>query len=74
MCENFKELGFSIILEAINDYRLLKEIGASEINLIDEGIINMNELENFFQSDWCDFLLSNLNITGNDILDYFNRE
>ena len=74
MNNEYKELAFAIIINAIDDYRFLKEIGASKVDLIDEGVISKEEIEDFFHSDWCDFLLSNMNLTGKDILRYLDRE
>ena len=70
----FKDLAFTIIIKAVNDYRLLKTIRSNRIVIKNEGTISKNEIENFFHSDWCDFLLSNMNLTGEDILRYLNRE
>lgn len=74
MNRQYNDLVLSIIEKAVNDYRLLKEIGAKKIYLLDEGTISKKELEDFFCSDWCDFLLSNMDLTGKDILRYLNRE
>lgn len=73
MNNEYKELAFAIIINAIDDYRFLKEIGASKVDLIDEGVISKEEIEDFFHSDWCDFLLLNMNLTGKDILRYLDR-
>ena len=71
---NMNELGFSIIEKAIQDYRLLKKFEV-ETRLVDnKDRISKCEIEDFFHSDWCDFLLGNMRITGEDILDYLNRE
>ena len=74
MNENFNEIALSIVEKAVNDYKLLKKLGATEIYLKDEGNIFITELEYFFRSEWCDFLLGNMKLTGEDILRYLNRE
>ena len=55
--KTYKMLSFAIIDQAIQDYRMRKAEGLST-----------TELENFFKSEWCDFLLLNLKLTGLDIL------
>ena len=50
-------LSFAIIDQAIQDYRKLKSEGLPTI-----------EVEKFFKSEWCDFLLLNMKLTGLDIL------
>ena len=55
--KTYKMLSFAIIDQAIQDYRMLKAEGLSTV-----------EIENFFKSEWCDFLLLNINLTGLDIL------
>ena len=74
MNENFNEIALSIVEKAVNDYKLLKKLGTTEIYLKDEGNIFITELEYFFHSEWCDFLLGNMKLTGEDILRYLNRE
>lgn len=54
---NYKLLSFAIIDQAIQDYRKLKASGLSTL-----------ELENFFKSEWCDWLLLNVRLSGVDIL------
>ena len=74
MNEYFKDIAFSIIEQAIEDYKLLKSFDVDELDFYDEDTISKSELEEFFNSDWCDFLLLNMNLTGEDILRYLNRE
>ena len=74
MNTNFKELALSIIEKAVTDYKLLLELNVKEIDFFDEGRISKIELEEFFRSEWCDFLLGNMRITGKDILRFLNRE
>lgn len=70
---NFNILAFSIIEKAVNDYKLLLELNTEEINFCNAGKISKVEIEEFFHSEWCDFLLQNMKITGKDILRYLNR-
>ena len=74
MNTNFNELALSIIEKAVTDYKLLLELNVKEIDFFDEGRISKVELEDFFRSEWCDFLLCNMRLTGEDILRYLNRE
>ena len=74
MNTNFNELALSIIEKAVNDYKLLLELNVKEIDFFDEGRISKAELEDFFRSEWCDFLLGNMRLTGEDILRYLNRK
>lgn len=73
MNTNFKEMAFFIVERAVVDYKLLQELDVNELNLLDEGMISKTEIEEFFRSEWCDFLLQNMNLTGEDILRYLNR-
>lgn len=59
---NYRILAFAIIKQAIEDYEIRRAGGASTV-----------ALENFFLSDWCDFLLSHIELTGADILAYLKR-
>lgn len=72
--ESVKELAFDIVEQAVSDYKLLLESGMDSLNLLDEGCISKAEIESFFHSEWCDILLLNLKVTGEDILYYLNRE
>lgn len=73
MNTNFNELALSIIEKVVTDYKLLLELNVKEIEFCDEGRISKVELEDFFRSEWCDFLLCNMRLTGEDILRYLNR-
>lgn len=73
MNTNFKEMAFFIVERAVVDYKLLQELDVNELNLLDEGMISKTEIEEFFRSEWCDFLLCNMRLTGEDILRYLNR-
>ena len=74
MNNEYKDLAFEIIIKAIDDYRFLKELGVSKFDFLDEGVISKKEIEDFFRSNWCNFLLSTMDLTGEDILRYLNRE
>ena len=73
MNTNFNELALSIIEKAVTDYKLLLELNVKEIEFCNEGKISKVELEDFFRSEWCDFLRCNMRLTGEDILRYLNR-
>lgn len=73
MNTNFTELAFAIVEQAVEDYKLLRKLGLSEMRSYTEGDISKIELEEFFYSEWCDFLLQNMKLTGEDILRYLNR-
>ena len=70
----FDDLAFSIVERAVYDYKLLKSLNVEKLESYDEGSISKRELEKFFRSEWCDYLLQNMKLTGEDILDYLNRE
>jgi hypothetical protein len=74
MSSCFNDLAISIIEKAVNDYRLLKELCAETIVVDDGDKISIGELEEFFHSEWCNYLLCNMKLTGEDILYYLNRE
>lgn len=71
--ESARELAFNIVEQAVIDYKLLLKYGVDRLNLLDEGCITKAEIEDFFRSEWCDFLLQNMKLTGEDILRYLNR-
>lgn len=65
----YKYLAAEIIIKAIEDYKLLKEYDCKKLVVEDENTISIEELEEFFNSKWCDYLLSELSgFTGKDIL------
>ena len=70
----YKELGFSIVIQAIKDYRTLQRHGVDKLIKNKQKKLDKREIEDFFRSDWCDFLLCNMRLTGEDILRYLNRE
>lgn len=70
---DFNDLALSIIEMAVEDYKLLKEMGANRL-YTDKCVITKKELEQFFNSKWCDYLLKNMDLTGKDILRHLNRE
>ncbi len=59
----YKQLAFAIILQAIDDYRENKEWNRPN-----------DEVEEFFESQWCTALLQNLKLTGKDILEHLRNE
>lgn len=73
LSECARELAFGIVEQAVSDYKLLLSSGVDRLNLLDKGCITKVEIEHFFHSEWCDFLLQNMNLTGEDILRYLNR-
>ena len=73
MKDQFNELACSIINRAVEDYKLLKELNVETIRFCDRSRVSKKELERFFRSEWCDFLLCNMRFTGEDILRYLNR-
>lgn len=74
MNNSFKNLAFTIVEKAVNDYKLLKKLGVTRIVTEHEGTISKSEIEDLFHSGWCDYLLQNMKLTGEDILIYLNRE
>lgn len=69
----FDDLAFSIVLQAIDDYRLMKHLGIVKMKDEDGQVISKKEIAEFFNSDWCDSLLGDMNVTGKDILRILNR-
>lgn len=59
----YKSLAFAIILQAIDDFRENKEWNRPN-----------DEVEEFFESEWCDALLRNIKLTGKDILHHLRNE
>ena len=62
-----RDLMLAIVWQAMEDYRYLKEHG---LEFIDEYGVGASkyEIEHFFKSEWCDYLLDSIHITGKDIL------
>lgn len=59
---NYRILAFAIVKQAILDYETRKAENKST-----------EEIEAFFLSEWCDYLLTNLKLTGAEILAYLKR-
>lgn len=60
MCAHaYEVLVLAILEQAISDYRYLRKRGLST-----------QEVEDFFLSDWCDELTTNLKLDGKAILEY----
>jgi hypothetical protein len=62
---DYKGLAIAIIVQAVEDYRFAKEFHMEA---------ELEEVEGFFNSDWCDQLLFNMRLTGRDILAFLERE
>lgn len=54
---DYAELAYSIVIQAVKDYREYVRDGKS-----------VKELVRFFEGDWCRFLLAESSITGEEIL------
>ena len=54
---DYAELAYSIVIQAVKDYREYVRDGKS-----------VKELVRFFKGDWCRFLLAESSITGEEIL------
>ena len=67
------ELACAIILRAVEDYRLLLKDDVDEIHYNDGSRISKTEIERFFRSPWCEFLLGEMHITGEEILKHLQR-
>lgn len=68
MLEHYNNLALAIVTRAVEDYNFLKNNGLQKFDFIDEGKISKREIANFLKSDWCKFLLSSTEFTGEDIL------
>ena len=67
MNEGWMDLRTAIIEKAIDDYkRMVKKSGDRYIT--GNGCYNILEIEKFFKSEYCTMLLSDVGITGRDIL------
>jgi hypothetical protein len=70
----YTTLALSILLRAIEDYKMLKEHGFSKMTVEDDNVISIDELEQFFNSRWCDALLDTISeLNGRDILKMLNE-
>lgn len=61
----YNDLALEIVTQAVEDYKYLRRLDIQCDRI--EGICQ-SELEDFFNSPWCEFLLQNIQITGKDIL------
>ncbi len=71
------ELANEIIDRAIADYRNLKRLHKEKAGSWKRGgEYSINELEDFFHSDWCNFLLKHMgkNFTGAELLVHLRAE
>ena len=67
MNERWMDLRTAIIERAIDDYKIIvKKTGDRYIT--GNGCYNIPEIEKFFKSEYCTMLLSDVGITGRDIL------
>lgn len=69
----FNALAMAIIGQGIKDYLRLKKAGVEEIVCDDRATVSKREVEKFFRSEWCDVLLNDMKLTGEDILRYLDR-
>lgn len=67
MMDAYKELATAIVMQAIDDYNMLKKKDATRF-IEDQQIVSYVELRRFFNSDFCDDLLVDVTFTGKDIL------
>ena len=62
----YNELRFAIVKQAADDLIDLVRCNADTCTL-NYSTYTLNELREFFDSEWCDFLLSGSDITGEEI-------
>ena len=75
MVDYYNDLALAIVTRAVYDYKILLFLGVDRYTFKDkEKAITKKELEKFFRSKWCDFLLQNMDFTGLDILTRLNRD
>lgn len=75
MNEIYKEIALNVLIQAIEDYKLLKKHGFKRMLTEEKTYIYMDELEKFFNSKWCDYLLEYVSdLNGRDILRMLNKE
>ena len=55
--EGLKELICAIIEQAANDYRLLMKRHVEEIKTEHAGKFGVQEIEEFFSDEWCEWLI-----------------
>ena len=63
-----KELCIAVIEQAISDY-----ISCVNSNRLKDRIILEEDIIPFFESEWCDYILSECKFTGTDILRALER-
>jgi hypothetical protein len=71
---DYKMLGYEIVRQAIDDYRMLREMKRTRYATIAGGIISKREIESFLCSKWCEVLLSDFGMSGRDILKVLKAE
>ena len=70
MTDGYKQLAIAIILRSVEDYQYLNRINETRYHYDEGGTISKSEIRKFLLSEYCDFLLQNMAITGKDILKY----
>lgn len=69
---NPRPLNSAIIIQAINDWRMLINLGIDRTN--SSPIVSFVELRNFFQGDFCQKLMATMVSTPEEILVQLERE
>lgn len=66
----FKSLCFAVVTQAVNDYKYLKENGILSYKTAGCGEFSKTEIKKFLNGEWCDKILSfiNINLSGSEIM------
>ncbi len=67
MTNAYNELATAIVMQAIDDYNMLKKMDATKF-VEEQQTVSYVELRRFFNSEYCDNLLVDVTFTGKDIL------
>lgn len=69
MCPEIR-LVYGIFIQAVEDYKKLLKRRTTEYHAGNCGYCSIDEIEGFFNSKWCAYLLQliNCDLTGKDIL------
>ena len=64
-----QNLALAIVVQAINDYRELEKREVNSVRTRREGTYSKREIEDFFESNWCDTLLGEIseNYTADEV-------
>lgn len=73
MGNGWDDLALCIIEKAVKDYKTMKRMGVERMK-VNKKVVTKKEIEDFFNSTWCDFLIRGMNITGKDILRHLQRD